>query len=72
MGTKIAARPVGRALHSPDLHADASRLREPAYVNRHLVATETLGPAALFYGSTSLTLEAATTTVVGPLETTDP
>jgi hypothetical protein len=54
------------------LHADASRLREPAYVNRHLVATETLGPAALFYGSTSLTLEAATTTVVGPLETTDP
>jgi RimJ/RimL family protein N-acetyltransferase len=54
------------------LHADASRLTEPAYVNSHLVATETLGPAALFYGATSLTPAAATTTVIGPLETTDP
>ena len=52
------------------LHADASRLTEPAYVSRHLGATQTLGPAALFYGATSLT--AATTTVIGPVGITDP
>ena len=52
------------------MHADASRLTEPAYVNRHLVAAQTLGPAALFYGVTSLT--AATTTVLGPVGVADP
>lgn len=54
------------------LHADASRLTEPAHVNRHVVATQTLGPTALFYGPTSCKVTAATTTVIGPVGTTDP